>query len=121
MFRFNETLYMHFVFVSSENVGYNKTAHQSGEKLNEWSIGNPASRAVDGNTDPDLEHHHHCAHPMDSAGTNAWWMVDLGQKYSINRVVIYNRKNAKSESNISIDLFDIIVIFRKYGTSLVFM
>ncbi|KAI0218277.1 hypothetical protein LSAT2_030008 [Lamellibrachia satsuma] len=30
---------------------------------------------------------------MDSAGTNAWWMVDLGQMYSIHRVVIYNRKN----------------------------
>ena len=34
-------------------------------------------------------HHNHCAHP--GATTNAWWTVNFGERYSIGRVVIYNR------------------------------
>ena len=98
-----------FLILFSGNVGYTKTAHQSGEKWNYYSMGNPASRAVDGNTDPDLDNQHSCAHPMDSAGTNAWWIVDLGQKYSIHRVVIYNRNNPYSEYDISVESYNSLI------------
>ena len=99
-----------FCILFSGNVGYKKTAHQSGENSISWSINNPASRAVDGNTDPDMDNQHSCAHPMDSYGTNAWWMVDLGQKYSIHRVVIYNKKNPYSEYDISVESYDSLII-----------
>ena len=84
-------------------------ANQSGENGNYWSKTYPASFAVDGDTNPDFDHNS-CAHPYDDQGTNAWWMVDLGQKYSISSVVIYNRKNRYSEDNISFELSDISII-----------
>ena len=49
-----------------------------------------AQKAVDGKTDP-VMNHRHCAHPYALTGTNAWWMVDFGEKYNTSRVVIYNR------------------------------
>ena len=84
-------------------------ANQSGENGNYWSKKYPASNAVDGDTNPDFGHNS-CVHPIDAQGTNAWWMVDLGQKYSISSVVIYNRKNRYSEDNISCELSDISII-----------
>ena len=93
---------MHFFLPG--NVGYKKVANQSGEKSNYWSKKFPANNAIDGNTDPDLEHHS-CAHPV---GTNAWWMIDLGKQFSIDRVVIYNRKGAGSKYTIWIDQSDIL-------------
>ncbi|KAI0230737.1 hypothetical protein LSAT2_018886 [Lamellibrachia satsuma] len=67
------------------NVAYGKTTSQTGG----GSI-YAAEKAVDGNTDP-LIYHRHCAFPAAPTGTNAWWMVDFGERYSISRVVIYNR------------------------------
>ncbi|KAI0231380.1 Receptor-type tyrosine-protein phosphatase mu, partial [Lamellibrachia satsuma] len=82
------------------NVGYKKLANQSGENGNYWSKKYPASYAVDGDTNPDLDHNS-CAVPFDDQGANAWWMVDLGQKYSISSVVIYNRKNRYNAARLS--------------------
>ncbi|KAK2183955.1 hypothetical protein NP493_291g03001 [Ridgeia piscesae] len=48
-----------------------------------------ANKAVDGNTDQVIEHGY-CAHP-DADGGHAWWMVDLGNPYSISKVAIHNR------------------------------
>ena len=78
------------LFVSG-NVGYRKTAWQSPRGREYWSNKYPARLALDGNTDSDLEHNS-CAHPTTLDGTDAWWMVDLGDKYRIYSVIIYNRK-----------------------------
>ena len=80
----------HALLVSG-NVGYRKTAWQSPEWQEYWSKTYPARLALDGNTDPDLDQNS-CSHPTASSGTDAWWMVDLGDKYRIDSVTIYNRK-----------------------------
>ncbi|KAI0218665.1 hypothetical protein LSAT2_029625, partial [Lamellibrachia satsuma] len=67
------------------NVAYGKTPSQIG-----GGTIYAAEKAVDGNTDP-LIYHRHCAHPETPTGTNAWWMVDFGERYNTSRVVIYNR------------------------------
>ena len=60
-----------------------------------------ADRAVDGNTDPDafIER---CA-LLDSFSLNipCWWYVELGDVYSITKVLLYNRKEAYSAGKIS--------------------
>ena len=80
----------------SGNVGFGKTAWQSPGRDEYWSSKYPARLALDGNIDPDLNHNS-CAHPTAPSGTNAWWMVDLGDKYRIDRVIIYNRKRGSVE------------------------
>ncbi|XP_019620840.1 PREDICTED: fucolectin-1-like [Branchiostoma belcheri] len=47
-----------------------------------------AGLAVDGNTDTDY-YHDSCQH--NEGESNPMWWVDLGQSFSINRVVIFNR------------------------------
>ncbi|KAK2152058.1 hypothetical protein NP493_2533g00022 [Ridgeia piscesae] len=75
------------------NVAFKKNANQIGEKTNRYSRLYPANRAVDGNTDSEMNHTH-CAHPMTYTTTlTAWWKVDLDDTYRIYSVVIYNRKN----------------------------
>ena len=50
----------------------------------------PASRAVDGNTNPNIRDNS-CAHPFTNKNTAAWWKVDLNDTYRLYNVVIYNR------------------------------
>ena len=76
--------FMFALFFLSGNVAYGKFTSQSG------GSGYLAMAAVDGNTNS-LIYNKHCAHPEAKSGTNAWWMVDFGEKYRIGRVVIYNR------------------------------
>ena len=77
----------------SGNVAYKKKANQIDEKTNLHSREHPASRAVDGNTDSNLNHSH-CALPMTyKTNLTAWWKVDLDDTYRIYSVVIYNRKD----------------------------
>ncbi|KAK2155381.1 hypothetical protein NP493_2083g00008 [Ridgeia piscesae] len=68
------------------NVAYNKAASQS---IGDWGGKYPAGRAVDGDTNPRMMAGH-CAHPDTDWGKNAWWMVDLKDRYNISRVTIYN-------------------------------
>ena len=89
--------------VVSGNVGYGNKASQSDGFLH-WSKRYPARLALDGNTDPDFGHNS-CSHPTAPSGTNAWWMVDLGSKYRLYSVIIYNRKSAPiREYGISLEI-----------------
>ena len=72
-------------FVRLGNVAYNKTATQSGTRVDFI-----AGAAVDGDTDSNMRHHH-CAHPDAKPGANAWWTVDLTEQHRLDRVIIYNR------------------------------
>ncbi|KAI0223054.1 hypothetical protein LSAT2_025710 [Lamellibrachia satsuma] len=74
------------------NVAYNKPASQS---IGDWGGRFPAGRAVDGNTNPSMAGGH-CALPDTDWGSNAWWMVDLGEIYNVSRVIIYNRDSGSS-------------------------
>ena len=47
-------------------------------------------KAVDGNTDGTYGHNS-CTHTQNNDG--AWWSVDLGQSYSIQEVVVWNRSD----------------------------
>ena len=89
-------IYIMCVCPFSGNVAYNKKASQIGETSNYNSRRYPASRAVDGNTDPYLSpDHNHCAHPAgNDLTTTAWWKVDLNGSYRIYSVVIYNRNTS---------------------------
>ena len=46
-----------------------------------------ANRAVDGDVGPDTEQ---CSHPDAGYGNRAWWQVDLGDDYVIDKVTIVN-------------------------------
>ena len=96
-----------YALLVSGNVGYGKTAWQSPEWQEYWSKTYPARLALDGNTDPDLLHNS-CAHPTAPSGTNAWWMVDLGEKYRIHSVIIYNKKRG------SVELFHMLMLVVVY-------
>ncbi|CAH1238490.1 FBN1 [Branchiostoma lanceolatum] len=73
--------------VGGANVAQGKTAHQTSL----WERGEgAASRAVDGNAQTTWESAS-CSH-TDGEDNPSWW-VDLGQAYSIDRVVIYNRQD----------------------------
>ena len=67
------------------NVAFGKSATQS----RTWG-GHGASRAVDGDTTPDINSGH-CAHPSRSNNRKAWWMVDLGQQHVIQYVTLFGR------------------------------
>ncbi|XP_078616379.1 uncharacterized protein LOC144884783 [Branchiostoma floridae x Branchiostoma japonicum] len=68
------------------NIALGKAAFQTSTN---WDADGPASRAVDGNTDPDLTNGKSCTH-TNGEDSASWW-VDLGQAYMVDRVVIYNR------------------------------
>lgn len=73
--------------VLADNLAVGKTASQSST-----DYGAVASRAVDGNIEGAWASNSvtHTA----STDTNAWWMVNLGQRYHIYGVVIHNRHEA---------------------------
>ena len=70
------------------NLAYRKPTTQ-GPGTNAYHY---ASRAVDGNLDPGINHGS-CAHPYDpnDADGSAWWKVDLQEIYVIISVNITNR------------------------------
>lgn len=82
------------------NLAQGKPATQSSTDFN-----SPASSAVDGNTDGrwggnSLTHTQNTYQP--------WWQVDLGNRYSINQVLIWNRTDCCAErlSNFNIQVSD---------------
>ena len=69
-----------------------KETTQIDDQIHPLSRDYPASRAVDGNTNP-IMRDKSCAHPVTSnRNMPAWWKVDLNDTYRIYSVVIYNRK-----------------------------
>ena len=64
------------------NVAFQKSASQIGT-----FDSTDANRSVDGYVDGQNDR---CSHPLAESGTNAWWMVDLGDNYVISKVTIYS-------------------------------
>ena len=83
-----------FVPVSGESLALNKMAYQIDNEF-----GAVATRAVDGNHDPDLTRGQSCAHTT-SGLDKPWWYVDLGREYCVGSVAITNR-NADSKFAMS--------------------
>eukprot|EP00296_Roombia_truncata_P007618 JP446063.1.p1 GENE.JP446063.1~~JP446063.1.p1 ORF type:complete len:396 (-),score=101.69 JP446063.1:93-1280(-) len=67
------------------NVAQGKSATQ----INTRSAGGAASRAVDGNTDGRFNRNSVTHTATASAGN--WWKLDLGGKYSVSQIKVYNR------------------------------
>ncbi|MCE9546018.1 MAG: hypothetical protein K8T25_10930 [Planctomycetia bacterium] len=77
------------VFSGGENVARKKKATQCSTL---W--GAVAGRAVDGNKNANFKRGS-VSHTGNQVG--AWWMVDLGQEFPIEKIVIWNRESASSE------------------------
>ncbi|KAI8480406.1 hypothetical protein Bbelb_418640, partial [Branchiostoma belcheri] len=71
------------------NVALGKTVYQT-------STMEPASRAVDGNTNSNWLAGS-CTHTADAGETGPSWWVDLAQSYMIARVVIFNRQDGSQD------------------------
>ncbi|XP_077863261.1 fucolectin-6-like [Saccoglossus kowalevskii] len=67
----------------------NRIASQSSTAFN-----GPANYAIDGNYDS-IYPHESCSHT--DKEQDAWWKLDLGERYSICQVVITNRQDCCSE------------------------
>ena len=67
------------------NVALGKPAYVSSV----W-FGNTADKAVDGDTNPSLDHGS-CVHS--AWQSEPWWRVDLGGICSVHKVVIFNRQD----------------------------
>eukprot|EP00058_Branchiostoma_floridae_P019989 XP_002605479.1 hypothetical protein BRAFLDRAFT_92896 [Branchiostoma floridae] len=80
----------YFICQIGINIAEGKEAFQSSSIL-----GMVASHAVDGNTDGDYNENS-CTHTTQGTRDPAWW-VDLGQSYTIGRVVIFNRQDCCQE------------------------
>ena len=72
------------VFVGNENVARTGKATQSAT-----AHGGEASRAIDGNTNPDWGNGSQTHTPENV--DNPWWEVDLGSERTLERIVIHNR------------------------------
>ena len=62
-----------------------------------WGTVHVASRAVDGNINPNIDDGY-CAHP-DSKDTSvrAWWYVDLEGTYRVAAIVLFNRLESEGK------------------------
>ena len=98
--------------VSNQNLALGKAATQSSTYLN-----NAASRAVDGNTNGNLDSGS-TTYTNDEA--NAWWQVDLGASYAISTVVLWNRTDccANRLSNFYVFVSDSDLTGRSYSSIL---
>jgi hypothetical protein len=68
--------------------------------------GGVASRAIDGNKDPDYNKGGQ-THTDGFGSVNPWWEVDLGSEYKIDEVEVWNRKGFESRLNgFTIQLLD---------------
>ena len=48
----------------------------------------PSKKAVDGNVDP-VESHHHCAFVQNLPPLPHSWLVDLGDLYAIDKIILH--------------------------------
>ena len=77
------------VFKNGKNVALKKPATQIST-----GYGGAASRAVDGNTDPD--YHKGSVTHTQPGSSNPWWEVDLGRAVNIEEIVLINRMTLQS-------------------------
>ncbi|MCH2177527.1 MAG: DUF1553 domain-containing protein [Mariniblastus sp.] len=68
------------------------------------AFGGPAQYAIDGNTDGVFAHK---SVTHTATVENPWWELDLGREQSIDKIVLWNRKEASNRlSNFSVELLD---------------
>ena len=79
------------------NMAYGKPAIQGPDTYGDYN----ASRAVDGNLDPEINAGGSCAHPFrrNKHSATAWWQVDLLQSYVTIGVNITNRSSNRGKWN----------------------
>lgn len=97
-----------------ENVARKGTASQY-NTYNGWT----ANRAIDGNTDGDTGH----GSVIHTGGGHTWWMVNLKGKFTIKKIVIWNRTNGYTErlTNAVLKIlacdFETVLYEKKIGAS----
>ncbi|KAL4218882.1 hypothetical protein ACF0H5_021470 [Mactra antiquata] len=84
--------------IINKNVALGKTAYQP-DSLFEFSY---AKKAVDGNTNPDMNYMS-CTYTKQK--TNAWWDVDLGKIFTIQRVKIFNGMDSTTHRLRDVELY----------------
>ena len=73
----------------SDNVALNKEAKQVTAGDDQKS----GRAAVDGNTNSDVNNGFCAVIDSGDPDVRAWWYVDLGREYTIDRVIIYNKES----------------------------
>ena len=80
------------VFVANVAEGRGRFATQLGAFNDDYT----ADRALDSHTNDEVSTAPHCAQPNGDIGDYAWWMVDLGKQYVIDRVTIHSSNGTAS-------------------------
>ena len=91
-------LNIHFIVIG--NAALRKPATQIGT-YQYLSYVFTADRAVDGNTDPDAFRNSCALFDSFSPNIPCWWYVELGDVYSIAKLILYNRHEVYSARKIS--------------------
>ena len=82
---------MFFSILGQTNLALNKECRQS-STLNNKTIFS-AGVVVDGNTIQQLQVAYSCSHTDHYEPFN-WWTVDLGQLFTVDTIIIYNREDS---------------------------
>ena len=82
------------VFAGDENIARKGTATQSSTAFE-----GPAALAIDGNTEGDFFQARSTTHT--AADDDAWWEVDLGEPYTVQRIVVWNRTDGSVGSRLA--------------------
>ena len=81
----------------------NLALHQP-TKQSSTRTGGFSYKAVDGNTNGDLERGLSCSHTIENPTDYPWWMVDLGKKYMISTLMLSNRVDCCWERLQSVEI-----------------
>jgi FkbM family methyltransferase len=79
--------------IDGVNVALDKQATQS--SMPQWAQGSPATNAINGKKTGSYAFH-------TEFEDHAWWEVDLGQRFEINDILIYNRLDAGKDRSQSL-------------------
>ena len=90
------------VMSEGQNVALKKKASQSST-----DFGGAAARAVDGNTDGSYSSN---TQTHTTSQNNPFWEVDLGQEFSIDSVVVWNRTENNGEYISRLDGFTVVIL-----------
>ena len=85
----------------NKNIALLKPAWQIDDTV--W--GGVASNGVDGNTNADWFNGGSCTHTnadTSDAVNNNWWVVDLQSRYSVEKVILYNRADCCGKNRVLI-------------------
>ena len=82
---YDTSIHQHNAFVISGNVAYNKPT-EMGHGM--YRKDYPSQYAVDGNVDAAMGHHH-CAFVQNSGPLSHAWVVDLGDSFDVDKIILY--------------------------------